>query len=747
MRLLGVGLVLLSGCGLLLDLDPPEVDGGPRFDAGGVDGAPDVAPPDAFLDDGGVLDIRELDGGPDTGMCADGMIDYRARSGMCATRSLDHCSDNMWTEHKFKEIEICGAPDDDCDTNFDERLDIIECGVGECARMHFCGESCVDSRNDEVCSPVGEVLAFDEDCDGRVDEGCERGIACTRVIEEMEEFTITGPGDYCLNVDDCRETNVQFFVDGSGLSDVRIHGDMHTNVAGDFVPCSVTAEPRSRVILGRSLQIDGIVQATNLQLVAAVGLSAPAVVVGAGEFLGHHIDIRGGGNTAVIIDGEATARLSDARISSNRADGPTIYSEGRLVIEASCGGPLSADRCNDSAGGVGGGITKTVGGDSVIHLSGEDASLQLTAVRVVGVGSNAIRAENVGTIGVFDSAIIANDASLINGAYSAIELNECDGGHIRDSVVVNRGNTDRPGMSFGVRAQACAIHFSAANRPLATGQFHIFGGGGNTPEAYGVGCGNGCSFESISVAGFGPDAMPPPRASGAAVVCLGQCDVARSALEGNASRERIASATGLSLRGGTVLRSRLRGGDATDATGLVSTGGSFVHLQDSLVIGFEGSTGPALGTLEAQGVLLESGSNFSALHSTIAARSWIRRPVDSAFCHAIEAEADTQVRLVSTLLWTSCLGDDVHAYHGLDEAGIIFMDHVGVAEDSVSVVGGEFNTLELPFGFIPVSPETVLGADYSVGSLPVGAPAMVTVLDIDGTARSRPGSIGAFANP
>ncbi|MFT5358813.1 MAG: hypothetical protein ACI9KE_006054 [Polyangiales bacterium] len=773
MRLLGLGLVLLSGCGLLLDLDPPDGDAGPRVDSGDFDAAQgDVRLVDASVVDADLMDAAVFDVGPpfdggacetpadcnvqpecsdvcedgrcirmdededgicDALDCVEGEIEYRDLNLMCASRSLEICRDSSWVGHDFDEVETCGDTDRNCDGTIDEFLGVLGCGVGECAGRRDCGESCLgESMATEACSDGGG-FALDEDCDGRVDEGCAPAFECTRVPPE-EEFVISGPGDYCLDVGDCTES-VDFALAGD-LSGIRIHGDMRRVEAGEFEPCDASAQPRSRVVVGSSLVITGNVQATNVRFEAYDELAAPTLIVESGEFRGHSIVVRGRLGSAFVVNSGATLHLSDARVSSS-TDGHTIDSEGRVVIESSCSRRPAGTRCPavDNGSIDTSGIVKLSAGNSVIHLSGLGSSLEMTGVRVRGDGSTAIWAENSGAVRVHDSVIIASSSR------DAILLEECTGGIIRDSFVFNEGG-EAGEESFGVHSENCAMRFAAPNVRPAPGSAHIIGSTSRNTNATGVLCGDGCEFEDMVVMGVGPRALPSLPGTSIGVECGESCDVVRSALAGNASVDAALTATGLQIGGGTVLRSRVVGGNAVYATGLLNSGGrALVHVQDSVAIGFVNSTTVSIASFEGRGVLLEETSNFSALHSTFAARTWVRTSSPATLCRGLEAAAGTRVRLVSSLLWAPCLGDALS--YDAREDNLVLLDHVGAAASSNSFIGVTARSTD--FGFIEVLDVTSFSGEYSGGAgLPVGPFDMTTEMDVDGVMRDRPSSIGAF---
>lgn len=796
MRILGLGLVLLSGCGLLLDLDPPDMDAGPFADSGGRDamrvdgGAPDgiLVQPDGGMD-GAIFDAGPpFDGGPcmmdddcrlefpecgdicvagtceqtdidedgicdPLDVCIDGDIQYLAPGDACATRALELCVVETWVEQKFEEVETCGPSDADCDGPTDESLAAIGCGIGQCAGRQTCNNSCVD-HSVVAFDGCSEASAFgiDEDCDGRVDEDCTGPDSCTPIFPG-DRISLED-GAYCLDVGRCAIPSVRFdFETGDSVANVRIYGDMvWDEVTESYVPCegpTVLGRPRSEVVLDGTLQLRGNVQVSNVRFRTAAGFDAAAINVGGGTFRADRIDVNGGAGPALSVAEDATARLSDVRIISANTRGPTIDSVGELVIEGSCDGRANnRSRCANDDGTLSlGGISKATPGNSVISLRGGSASLSMTAVRVLGLNSTAIFAENVAFVNVYDSFVSSIwSTSVAARTQETIAVEGCvNESTIRDSFVIN-ATASSDDANYGVRAEGCEMRFSAPNLTIPDSGHHIVGSLGRARNAVGVSCGAGCSFEQIAIAGFGALASPVDGGEGIAVECLTRCSVADSTLRANASVWPVGAATGIRIVGGTVLRSRVFGGFAAEATGIVALTPdrrARVHLQDSLVIGYGSRDTGAIMSFEGRGVVLQDTSSFSALHSTIAARTMTRLPV-SALCRGIEAGNGTQVRLVSSVLWAPCV-DLAHGYYGVDGSNILYMDHVGVDEEAYSFFGFDVAHMDEPFDFILVS-EPGFNDAYAGGGLDEGPPEMVTLRDVNGRSRLMNHSIGAYAD-
>lgn len=780
MRILGVGLVLLCGCGLLLDLDPPDMDAGPRADAGDVDAA---------VGDGGTPDSEEVDasidvGSPDAGpmclvesdcvvrdplctyecsddnrcvetcdpppVCIDGEIEYFGIDDSCATRALRMCVDETRVSHEFTEVESCDGLDNVCDGNIDvfDGFDDIECGIGECAGPRGCADECVGGVGDFDGCTAGSGPGLDDDCDGRVDEDCN-AVDCIGV-EASEIVSVTSGGTYCLDVGSCT-TPVSFPVRGATLSDVRIYGDMRFDSdLGAYVPCpepTPFAAPLAQVALQGTIQIDGPMQVSNVRIQPNATLSGTALIVGSGGSLrGDNVQIDGGGATALRVDAGGEAILSDVSVTSSSA-AHTIDSAGRLVVESSC--PNRTDptrRCVGVSDNVlSGAISKTSPGNSVIHLSGPGASLRMTSVRVAGPSSRAIWAEGVGDIDISDSVLIARPASLPgDNEHVTVALESCAHANFRDTIIRNVGDSSSRFTHYGMRASDCRVRFSAPN--LDAGP-HIVGTTGASASAVGVSCGAGCSFEQVSIAGFGAAATFPDTSEALGVECGVGCTVVDSTVRANARPRLAGSATGLRIADGTVLRSRIGAGVASQATGIHATnpaGRARVHVQDSLVVGLVGTEGGgAIDVVEARGALVDATANFSALHSTIAARSMTRLAI-AASCHAVEAIGGARVRLSSSVLWAPCV-DGGYSYFGAED-GVVFMDHVGVdAEGYTFLDGSAVLNADTPFPYLLV-PDPAFDDDYAGATLPIGAPEMTTERDVDAVPRGASSPIGAYAD-
>ncbi|MFK8001894.1 MAG: hypothetical protein AB8H86_20025 [Polyangiales bacterium] len=762
------------------------MDAGTPPDTGGLDARvdarfPDANLPDANLPDGEVEDVFIVDAGfPDVPMeckaasdcvvldpdciyecdrgrcverdddgdgfcddpdCETGDIAYLSSPASCPTRALDICVDETWQTQEFSEAESCGGRDDDCDDAIDEDLS-IQCGIGECAGERGCGAECVGHGDGLDACTAGSGLGLDDDCDGRVDEDCE-AVDCIGIIPG-EVVTVSSGVTYCLDVGDCTAP-VEFPVRGATLSDVRIYGDMQLDEdLGAYVPCPVddrSAPPLALVSLGGPVQIDGAVQISNARFRPAATLSGTTIgVASGGLFRGDHIEIAGGETTALRVDSGGEAILSDVSITSSSST-HTIDSAGRLVIESSCPNTSPREACVGVSDGVlTGAITKANPGGSVIHLSGRSASLQMTSVRVVGAESTAIWAEDIGDIEVSDSVIIASPSLSPERRHETVALQGCTQGAFRDTIIRNLGDSSSTDPHYGVHARRCPVRFSAPNIELGP---HIVGTTGASGGAVGVSCGAACSFEQIHVAGFGVAASVAGMAEGIGVECGTGCTIVDSTIRANANVNAAAVATGVRIGGGTVLRSRIGAGNAMVATGLRALSPSArgrVHVQDSLVVGYiPGAGGTAIEAFEGRGVLLEPMSNFSALHSTLAARAMTRFAV-AGLCHALEAQADTQVRLSSSVLWAPCA--DGYSYAGGPES-VTLMDGVGVDSAGASLLAASsVANPDVPLPFILVA-DPGFTADY-VAPLPSGASEMITERDVDGSERGGTSYIGAY---
>lgn len=153
MTYLRIALLLLvcvsSGCGLVLDLDPPDPPPSSRFDAGRIDlgvndlGASDLAIVDATTD--GAIDLGEADAEALDADIVDGMTGDSSVPDPCAGRDS-------------------GAPCED-----DPAGPSLICDEGECVAS-FCGDGIIDDRT-EQCDDANEVS----------NDGCEP-VTCTRTI-------------------------------------------------------------------------------------------------------------------------------------------------------------------------------------------------------------------------------------------------------------------------------------------------------------------------------------------------------------------------------------------------------------------------------------------------------------------------------------------------------------------------------------------------------------------------------------
>ena len=195
------GALLMVGCGLTLDLDPPDPDGG------GLDAAPTDAlvPPDALPD--------ECDGQPDGAPCGLGIcLDGRCQPSVCGDGFVDANAGEECEGERADCVECrfeCDCPDLDAPC-----LDGVRCvGGGACVLDWLpdgtvCGEAmgvegvCVERR----CVPLGcgdgEVEGTEECDDGNstADDGCEPD--CTFSCRENADCD---DGDVCNGFETCVE--------------------------------------------------------------------------------------------------------------------------------------------------------------------------------------------------------------------------------------------------------------------------------------------------------------------------------------------------------------------------------------------------------------------------------------------------------------------------------------------------------------------------------------------------------------
>ncbi len=173
-------LGLLSGCGLLVDLEAPTPviglppDGG---DARPADGAPDVdAPADARVRDAAPTDATLTDAARPDG--ATGCVDPDGDGHGPGCASPDDCAPRDRSRHPGA-AERCDGLDDDCDGRADEDFAGLgeACAVGDGACRGIGRFVCsADARGLRCDAQAGAGTAemcddLDSDCDGRVDEG------------------------------------------------------------------------------------------------------------------------------------------------------------------------------------------------------------------------------------------------------------------------------------------------------------------------------------------------------------------------------------------------------------------------------------------------------------------------------------------------------------------------------------------------------------------------------------------------
>ena len=177
-----------GGSGRPVDLGlPPPASGGPDRGGGGSedpDASVPAPPPDAGT--------PTLECSVDTDCPAYGS-GWRCRSGSCREVDIDgdgvlgsdgDCNIEVARIHR-DAVESCDFVDEDCDGRVDETFDLTSdprnCGV--CGRICPGGEVCSAGSCVTPCSASPEVCGdgIDNNCDGRVNEGCAP--VCTPVAE------------------------------------------------------------------------------------------------------------------------------------------------------------------------------------------------------------------------------------------------------------------------------------------------------------------------------------------------------------------------------------------------------------------------------------------------------------------------------------------------------------------------------------------------------------------------------------
>ena len=103
----------------------------------------------------------------------------------------------------FTTEEICDGLDNDCDSNTDEDLASIACGIGNCKSVI---SSCINGE-EQICIPGNSEEEIcdntDNDCDGDTDENsddiCDNGYTC-RNGECIKKSILC---DDCESTSDC----------------------------------------------------------------------------------------------------------------------------------------------------------------------------------------------------------------------------------------------------------------------------------------------------------------------------------------------------------------------------------------------------------------------------------------------------------------------------------------------------------------------------------------------------------------
>lgn len=198
-------LVLLPGCGLALDFDPPDTLDAATLDAGGLDaGTLDADRPDADGTDAGTIDAGTIDAGTDAGAtdagpppgCGDGITtgDELCDDGNtipgdgCEPSCRPTCaSDTECVAPSPCSVGVCvagfGCSSADLDLDGDGWVAAID---------RSCGDDCDDG--DASIHPGAPELCdgIDQSCDGMIDEG-----VLSRCLQDLDGDGWGSPFEAC----------------------------------------------------------------------------------------------------------------------------------------------------------------------------------------------------------------------------------------------------------------------------------------------------------------------------------------------------------------------------------------------------------------------------------------------------------------------------------------------------------------------------------------------------------------------
>ncbi|MEM6954377.1 MAG: hypothetical protein AAF645_01775 [Myxococcota bacterium] len=614
-----------AGCGLTLDLDPPDpgvdgavVDGG-RLDAT-EDGAADRGEFDVSRPDGGIEagdgnvdaggDVINADGGEPS--CVDEPFPLAVPGAGETVRVTEPEPLAPQCGVFFTPVEYGDDEDADGDSGDQCEFDVNYAPESCSRRAPDCDSALPEERSAPITCAAGGAEQ-DLDCDGVLDAV----IPCIPVTAAdigPAPLPLPSPGT-------CTE-----YLGLDGTCPGALVFESSFVFRGGTCPSSrtIVSSPAEcvgseRATLLGPIRIQGEVMLERVRVIDPSAGSDPTIFV---EDDAHLIlqdsEVDGGLDAAIVLGDRARLTVLRSRVRSG-GDRPTIEARGGAVVGIIDSGSRNAP-----------GVFNT-GGEPAVYLE-DGATLRGLRSTFRTVGS--VAGEMGATIRVRDGRQIDLVESTVHhvgaGAFRVVDLDGCERAVIADAEVYGSG--EAAGVVVGVHADACPLsvqsvdasrfNTSAVNRvPMITGLRE-----GNARSSVGLSCQSGsrCRLWRAFVAGAGANGEEGFSGEARAMRCIGDgaCEqIADSLLWGQlgARAGEPQAVVGLEMIDSKVRigRSRISGGPSGRVTALDVRNGSSVDLHDSLVIAFASSDDEADPDDDGIAVLVRTGE-LRARHNLFA---------------------------------------------------------------------------------------------------------------------------------
>lgn len=795
---------MLGGCGLVLDLRPPEdaggtSDGGLVGDAGIVDGGRD-----AESDAGSSCALECAWSTCEREICVDGTcvpleLELDVCEGSCPPQIIA-CDSEDSCDPPDDVFETCNGLDDDCDGTVDE--DVI-------APEEICDAGVAPVCADGTWSCPGEVDPpdgcgdGDDDVDGRIDEDCEW---------TPEECIWVQPG---ADGDGAIDTPVGDIAAAAGVAEERGFDEFRVCLMGPRSECPTDGAPAAFTLPdtlgeksfiveggfrtdgtrgcareGYRVEIDGMVCTGRMGL---RGLSLapsgdrPPLEITAGEvfledvwfMVDNERIITGNYNVVNMHGGEIHVRRSRIEFPVVQNSIAFDVGSGWLDIAESCGDDVGSCRPEDSSG------------NGVVSMPIGVANPRVSNLRAVALGDGTLSMRD--TMIEMGSPIESDDATArainVSGADAEVSITGSSitfalGAHPAYGIFASGGemqvvDTRVRGRISSVSAiEGVAIEHRGRELALLDSVVEVVGEGAVGSVA-GVRCdGSGdLAVTRCVIAGSEVEIGAPLTEANGIVVQSAVAFVDEALVRAAPERAGAAgsSAVGLSIAGlsiATVHASTLVGGCAGDASGTVITGGVTIS-RDSVHVGIDCDVIPAAAGdagVVGVGMQVRRGTAMTSLSDTFSG-GHLSEP-DSActpYGAVIGSEAD-RVALINAAIGRGGCPDGAHVLVPTSDWTPTLFSHVtflGPAESPfVDIDADPIPLVDLPFlgrrvwhhapeahfaderfdGPLSADPAFHPSPDFSEDAF-MGHPTIHSFVDHDGAPRPGPDgrvTVGAF---